>query len=268
MLRRSSPLVVLSFVAVVAACNNFDQPGAKGTPVGVVLMNARTQGTGYTTYPKINFYSVGSANFTFSNRNSDTCVVAPYDTTATTTTSPTRLGAGAFMLVAVSGDTDSLYKATTNDMSYTPSALAGIPFTPGDSVWFNIAGDIAGFPALTGQSRTAEPFTITTPTIPPVGQSMLINWSAATDLNAGMYVALLYDSKGTGTLNTQVFCDFVDDGQGTVQSYLLPALSSSSIGWVMRAQRVRSALLITNATASLGYVNVISTFDVPTPVSP
>ena len=268
MLRRSSPLVVLSFVAIVAACNNFDQPAVAGTPVGIVLMNARTQGSGYTTYPKINFYSVGSASFSFSSRNTDTCQVGPYDTTATTSNPATHLGAGAFMLFAVSGDTDSLYKATTSDMSYTPATLSGIPFNPGDSVWLNIAGDIAGFPALRGQSRTAEPFTITTPTVPPVGQPMLINWSAATDLNAGMYIALLYDSKGTGTLNTQIFCDFVDDGQGTVQSYLVPALSSSSIGWVMRAQRVRTALLLSNSTSSLGYVNVISTFDVPTPVSP
>jgi hypothetical protein len=268
MLRRSTPLLVLVFVAIVAACNNLDSPQSSGTPVAVVLMNARTLGQGYTTYPRVNFYSVGSATFTFSNRNSDTCVVAPFDSAATVTTVPTRLGAGAFMLMAVSGDTDSLYKATTSDMTYTPTALHGVPFNPGDSVWFNVAGDVAGFPPLTGSSRTAEPFTITQPTIPPVGTAMQISWTAATDLNAAMYIALIYDSKGDGTKNTQIFCDFVDDGQGTVQSYLLPALSSSSIPFVMQAQRVRSALLLTNGTGSLGYMNVISTFDVPTPVSP
>lgn len=266
MLRRSSPLLVLAFVALVAACNSIDSPGGSNTPVAVVLMNARTKGSGYTTYPRVNFYSVGHATFTFSNVNSDTCIAAPYDTT-TVPTQATRIGAGAFMLFAVSGDTDSLYKATTSDMTYTPAALSGIPFNPGDSTWFNVAGDVAGFPPLVGNALSAEPFTIVQPT-PVLGQSMQISWTPATDLNAAMYVSLLYDAHGTGQLNAQIFCDFTDDGSGTVQSYLLPALSASSIPFVMHAQRVRSALLLTNGNGALGYMNVISTFEVPTPVSP
>ncbi|MFI5231558.1 MAG: hypothetical protein ACHQSE_03490 [Gemmatimonadales bacterium] len=268
MLRRSSPLFVLAFVALVAACNNFDSPQSKGTPVGVVLMNARTLASGYTTYPKVNFYAVGSATFTFSNTNSDTCIVAPYDSTATATGLPTRIGAGALMRITVEGDTDSLYKATTTDLTYTPTTLRGFAFVPGDSVSFQIAGDGAGFPPLTGQAPTAEPFTIAAPTPPPAGQAMSISWDAASDLNAAMYISLLYDARGDGTLNTQVFCDFRDDGQGSVQAYLIPALTSSSVPFVMRAQRVRSALLLTSGTGTLGYLNVISTFEVPTPVSP
>lgn len=266
--RRSSPLLVLASVAIVGACNNFDAPQSSGTPVAVVLMNARTQGAGYTTYPKVNFYAVNGATFTFSNQNSDTCIVAPYDSTAVPANTATRIGAGALMRVVIAGDTDSLYKATTSDRTYTPANLSGIPFTPGDSVVFQVAGDVAGFPPLTGASRTAEPFTITSPTIPPAGQSMQVSWTAASDLNAAMYVSLLYDSHGTGTLNTQIFCDFNDDGLGTVKASLLPALSSSSVPFVLHAQRVRSALLLTNGTGSLGYMNVISTFEVPTPVSP
>ena len=47
---------------------------------------------------------------------------------------------------------------------------------------------------------------------------MVVQWTPATDNNAAMYVALLYNSGGGTTLNTQIFCDFHDDGQGTVQS--------------------------------------------------
>ena len=268
MLRRPAPLLALAFVAIVAACNNFDSPHGNGTPVGVVLMNARTLGTGYTTYPKVNFFAVGQAQFTFSNQNSDTCIIGPFDSSATAPTLPPRLGAGAILRMAIAGDTDTLYKAPTPDLTYTLSTLRGRSFNPGDSVSFNVAGDAAGFPPLTGSSRTAEPFTITTPTLPPLGQPMLVNWTAASDLYAGMYVSLIYDSRGTGTANTQVFCDFNDDGQGSVQASLIPALQNSSIGFVVQAQRVRSALLLTNGTGSLGYLNVISTFEVPTPVSP
>ena len=267
MLRRSSAVLVLAFVALVVACDTYGGQSGSGTPVAVVLMNARTRNTGYTTYPKVNFYSVGQATFTFSNVNSDTCVVAPYNPNAVTTITATRIGAGAFMIMAVSGDTDSLYKATTSDQTYAPAALSGISFNPGDSVWFNVAGDIAGYPPLQGSARTAESFTITTPTIPPVGLPMDINWTPATDNNAAMYISLLYNTGGGTALNTQIFCDYHDDGQGVVQANLLPALSSSAVPWVMLAQRVRSNVLTTSAGAT-GYMNVISTYEVPTPVSP
>lgn len=267
MLRRLSAPLVIAFAAIVVACNPYSSQES-ATPVGVVLMNARTKGNGYTTYPKINFYSVGSATFTFSNVASDTCVVAPYDSGAVATNTATRIGAGAFMLMSFAADTDTLRMATTSDRTYAPATLTGITFNPGDSVAFRIAGDAAGFPALTGSAMTAEPFTITTPTIPPANQPMVVNWTPANDNNAAMYISLIYNN-GTGAgLNTQIFCDFHDDGQGSVQANLIPALNASSVPWTMFAQRVRSNLLLTSATSSTGYLNIISTFEVPTPVSP
>ncbi len=268
MLRRSSPLLVLGMIAVVASCDNLaGLSGANGTPVSIVLMNARTRGTGYTTYPKVNFYTVSNAQFAFSTVVSDTCVVGAYSATSVATNNATPIGAGAFMLAAVSGDTDSLYKATTSDLTYHPTSTVGMSFNPGDSVWFDIAGDKAGFPALQAIGRTAEPYTIIRPTIPPIGQPMVVQWTPATDNNAAMYISLIYAANGSSTLNAQIFCDFHDDGQGTVQAYLLPALSASSIPFVMQAQRVRTNLLVSSGSPT-GYLNIISTFDFPTPVSP
>jgi hypothetical protein len=268
MLRRSSPLLVLGLIAVVASCDNLTGGlgGSSGSPIGIVLMNARTQGTGYTTSPVVNFYSVGSATFSFSTINSDTCVAAAYDTTSVPQTAP-PIGAGAYMIAAVSGDTDSLYEAATSDKTYRSRHTSGMPFNPGDSLFVNIAGDIAGFPAISGMAKTAEPFTIAQPVIPPVGQPMTVNWTPATDNNAAMYIALLYNKGGGTTLNAQIFCDFHDDGQGIVQASLLPALSSSSVPFVLRAQRLRTQLLSGGAT-SPDYLNIISTFEVPTPISP
>ena len=269
MLRRSSPLLVLGLITVVAACNDLTGlPGATGTPIGIVLMNARTKGVGYTTFPRVTFYSVGNATFSFSNINSDTCVSGAYDSTAVAANTAPQIGAGTYMLAAMPGDTDSLYKATTGTTkTYTSNHVSGIPFNPGDSIFFNIAGDAAGFPSLQGKARTAEPFTIARPVIPPSGQGMLVNWTPATDNNAAMYLSLLYNKGGGTALNTQIFCDFHDDGQGTVQANLLAALASSSVPFVVHAQRVRTALVL--STSSLAaYLNVISTFEVPTPVSP
>lgn len=267
MLRRSSSFLVLGMIAVVASCDNLTGLGASGNPVGIVLMNARTKGTGYTTYPRVNFYTVGQATFVFSTVNSDTCITTAYDSTAVIANTAQPIGAGAFMLAAVSADTDSLYKAATGNLTYHSNHIAGMPFNPGDSVYFNVAGDVAGFPPLTASSRTAEPFIIIRPTIPPSGQPMLVQWTPATDNNAAMYIALIYNSGGGTALNTQIFCDFHDTGTGTVQSRLLGALASSAVPFVLHAQRVRANLVVSGSTP-VAYMNIISTFEVPTPVSP
>jgi len=268
MLRRSSPFLVLGMITVVASCSNLTGLGSSsGTPVGIVLMDARTKGAGYTTYPRVNFYSVGSATFVYSTITSDSCVTSAYDSTAVLANTATQIGAGAYMIAAVSGDTDSLYKAATGDLTYHSNHIAGLPFTPGDSVFFNIAGDLAGFPQLQAYARTAEPFTIIRPTIPPSGQPMVVQWTPATDNNAAMYLALIYNSGGGTALNAQIFCDFHDAGQGTVQARLLGALASTSVPFVVRAQRVRSNLVVSQASKS-AYMNIVSTFEVPTPVSP
>jgi hypothetical protein len=272
MLRRSSSLFVLALGVIVASCNDVSGLGSGGTPIGIVLMNARTQGAGYTTYPKVNFYSVGTATFSLASQVSDTCVVAPYDTVSVPVTAA-QIGGGPFLIMSLSGNTDSLYKAASGDQTYHPATLSGVPFNPGDSITFQIAGDAAGFPQLfDASSRTAEPFTIIRPVLPPSGQNMIVSWTAATDPNAAMYLSLLYNSGGGTTLNTQVFCDFHDSdngagiAQGTVQAYLIPALESSSVPFVVHAQRLRTALILgSNVTA---YLNIISTFEVPTPVSP
>lgn len=270
--RHLPPFLVLGLGLLVTACENIAGAGS-GTPIGIVLMDARTSGSGYTTYPKVNFYSVGSATFAFATLVSDTCIVAPYNTD-TIPPNAQQIGAGAYMIMDLSGDTTSLYKAATGDQTYHPATLSGVPFNPGDTVNFQIAGDAAGFPRLSnGFSKTAEPFTIAQPATPPAGQPMTVSWTPGSDPNAAMFVSLIYNTAATGTgLNTQIFCDFHDidpitgSSVGTVQAYLMPALEASSIPFVVHAQRVRTNLVTGDFV--LGYLNIISTFEVPTPVSP
>jgi hypothetical protein len=264
MLRRSSLLLILAATSALAACNSVTGTDSGGTPIGVVLMNARTTTGGYTTAPLANFYGVSSATFVFSNVNSDTCAIESYDTTSVAVTTP-QLGAGAYVKATVSGTTDSLVKGSTGNQTYRMISAHGSVFNPGDSVTITIPGDQAGFPALTGASKTAEPFTIAYPVLPPAGQPMIISWTPATDGNAAMFVSLIY-AKGGTTLNTEIFCDFHDDGQGTVQATLIPDLRTSGVPFVLQAQRLRSNLFVNGTT--LAYLNIISTFDYPTPVSP
>ena len=54
MLRRSISLLALAGLAASGGCKALTDASSSGTPVAVVVLNARTKGTGYTTSPVVN----------------------------------------------------------------------------------------------------------------------------------------------------------------------------------------------------------------------
>ena len=268
MLRRSNLLVLSAAVVfVLTGCDALSTQATAGTPVMLVSLNARTKGAGYTTNPVSNFYSVGSASFSSANSATDSCRLGTYDPNALPAAiTATAIGGGAYVAIKVSGRSDTLRKVSVTDLTYRLSTAAGILFTPGDSITFTVPGDGNGFPAVSLQARTAEPFTLSPIVVPPAGQAMTMTWTTATDANAAMLVSLRYNNgSGTG-LNAVVFCDFKDDGSGTVSAALVAPWAASTTREVF-VQRLRTGLIqVTGAFDS--YFNMISTYDLPTPVSP
>ena len=260
-------LTAAALLAGTLGCNALTETRGAGTPVMVVLLNARTKGSGFTTSPVTNFYRVGSAAFSSATSATDSCRGASFDPNAAPVpVAASSIGGGAYVAVRVSGRTDTLRKVSTTDLTYKLSAVAGLAFTPGDTMTFVVPGDNAGFPGATLVGRTAEPFTLNPIIIPPQAQAMTLSWSAATDGDAAMLVSLRYNSgSGTG-LNAQIFCDFRDDGSGQVQPSLAALFANSSTREVA-VQRLRTALLQING-GTTSYFNMISTFELPTPVSP
>ncbi|HLA91351.1 MAG TPA: hypothetical protein VJL28_13070, partial [Gemmatimonadaceae bacterium] len=142
----------------------------------------------------------------------------------------------------------------------------GLTFTPGDSVFVTIPGDAAGFPAASFAGKTAEPFTLAPLVVPPTNQNMTVSWSAATDANAAMLLSFrFHEGSGTG-LNQQLLCDFRDDGTGSVQAALIARWVASGDRDVF-AERLRTAI-VRVPSATDAFINLVSTFDLPTPVSP
>jgi hypothetical protein len=268
MLRRSSSLLVAAAVSLaVAGCDALTSTAAGGNPVMLVYLNARTKGTGYTTNPVGNFYRVGSATFSSAASASDSCQIAPYDPNAVNPpVTAEAIGGGAYVAVNVPGHTDTLRKVSTSDLTYRLGSAAGLTFTPGDSITFVIPGDATGFPAVTVQARTSEAFVFNPIVVPPTGQAMALSWTAASDANAAMLVSLRYNNGlGTG-INNVVFCDFKDDGTGTVPPDMVAAWAASATREVF-VQRLRTSLVSVGGS-NTSYFNMISTFDIPTPVSP
>ena len=239
---------------------------SSGTPIGIMSMNARTTGTGYTTYPVLNFYSARSAVFTAAQSRTDSCSKTSYvPNSSDPNVGVSQIGAGIALAINLSGRSDTLRKVSTTNPTYTLNATAGMSFTPGDSITLSIPGDLAGYPRTTFTARTAEPYTFGAITVPTVGAALPLTWSAAADVNSAMLVMLRYASTNNGTLDTQIFCDFADDGTATVPA-ALAAFWAASTTRTFFTQRLRT--IVAQPSGTNVYFNLISTFDRPTPVSP
>ncbi len=265
MLRPALPLCICAAALSSGACSLATDTSGGGTPVAIVVLNSRAKGAAYTTSPTANFYRAQNITFSSASAATDSCVLTGYNPNGGSSTSATSIGGGAFVLVSVSGKTDSLRKSQT-DFTYRSSLASGLAFNPGDSIAITVAGDAAGFPPSTVTAKTAERFSLDPIIVPTAGQPMTVTWTAASDGNAAMLFSFRYND-GTGTdLNTQIFCDFRDDGSGVVQAANIAKWAAASQREVL-SQRLRTALIRVPITSD-AYLNVLSTFDFPTPVSP
>jgi hypothetical protein len=260
---RRVPLLAAVLALSVSAC--ISSSSQNGTPIGIITMNARTKGAGYTTSPIANFYSASSITFASAGAATDSCQQAAYSSVPGTSTAQ-ALGAGTGVAYAVSGRSDTLRKVSATNPTYLSTLPSGLAFTPGDSVTITIAGDRAGLYATSFAGKTAEPFPPSAIAVPASGQALPVTWTIPNDLNSAMIVSLRYNDGTSGAgLNAQIFCDFHDDGAGTIPANLAALWAASSQRSVFM-QRLRTVVWLDPSTSQ--YVNLISTFEQPTPVSP
>ncbi|MBM4194640.1 MAG: hypothetical protein FJ202_09725 [Gemmatimonadetes bacterium] len=260
-------LTAVAAVTLVSACDTVTSSGG-GSPIGVGGIAARAKGTGFTTAPQIAFYRVSSANFVSAAGVRDTCFDAAYSASATTgSITAAALSAGSAVLLTIGNRTDTLVRIAGGlDPTYRSSLTAGIPYTPGDSMVITIPGDRNGFPASTFRGKTAEAFTIADIQPPASGQPINATWTPSSDANSAMFITLRYVAGTTATtFNRQVACSFVDDGSGLISASVASAWSAATTR-DFTAQRVRT--ILAQVEVPLSYLNVVSTFDRPTPVSP
>ncbi|MCX5763187.1 MAG: hypothetical protein NTU67_00905 [Gemmatimonadetes bacterium] len=264
MRRLVSLFAVVLALPVLASCKGSTSADL-GSPLAMITLNARTKAGGYTTAPSANFYRAGSFVLSSAGSATDTCQTAPYPLTNYNTASV--IGAGTGVVTTIKTALDTLKRATTVDGTYS-GRLTGLSFTPGDTVNFSILGDLSGFPASTVFGKTAEAFTMSAANPPVAGQPLLLTWSPAAPL-AAMIVSLRYnDGTGVPTVaNAQILCDFVDDGAGTVPAALAARWAAGNI--TARStlfQRLRT--VVTRGSDATSFINVRSTFELPTPISP
>jgi len=265
--RRHVPLVLAAAAAILVACDN-SSTQLKSVPYGFLTFVAQKSGTAYTANAVGSFYDASGLSIPTGNAPWDSCRVQAYSSSGGTSlgTIFPSMNAGGSLQLKVGGRTDSLFPVIVGtETQYRSHFTSGIPYTPGDSVAVVVPGATGdfGFAALSFKAKTAEAYTVQDFGTPAAGSRIDLRWTPGQDLNNTMVFSFRYAGVNADTLNSQVLCQFKDDGADSVPArYATSWESASNRSWF--TSRVRTLVL----PAASGYFNFISTYDIPTPVAP
>ena len=262
--------VVLATTAIMSAglsaCNSTTSPDAGLTAIGVIVLGATSTPRGYITTPVANFYKVTGATFLNAQNHPANCGFSAFDPTFTSSfsTSGTPALAGGGIATTVSGRTDSLKVTSLKNFTYQLLTSPGIAFRPGDSVKFVIQGNANGYPAYTVTGRTAEAFTLGPIDLTKASTGIPITWSLPADTNSAMLIFLRYAPSGSATITQQISCVVRDDG-----FFQLPInisnVYANATQQTFLIQRLRTVVA---SPSGNNFINIVSTFTVPTPIAP
>ena len=194
------------------------------------------------TRPQALFYSSVSAPTLSGRGTSDICGQFQYPSPPSAE-SIEEIPAGESVTLTVQGTAYSLVPTTIGTRETYTMPEPGISYRPGDSVTVDVPGAVGGFPEMTIDGRTAEPFALG-PIGTTSGASDVMTWAPAGDDSSRMVLSMQYhdDLRPEAGLNTQVFCTFRDDGAGTIQAALLRGWTTASGERRVQAARWRSAV--------------------------
>jgi len=262
-IRRIVQLSVVLLAAAAGACLSSTAP--KSSPYGYLTVVAQKAGTGYVASTIGSFFDASGLGAP--------SVITPWDSCRAQNYAPASnvgfgevfpsVSAGAFIQVRLGARTDSIFPVVVGTETQYRARTNGIPYTPGDSVSIVVPGTASDYPAVSLRAKTAEAVVMQDFGVPAAGSNIDLQWTAAQDQNATLVVALRF-AIASDALNAQVYCQFKDDGTGTVPArYASEWAAATNRTWVVT--RVRSTVM---SVPKGGYFNFISTFDLPTPAAP
>lgn len=249
------------------ACQNSLTVGSTGSTWGFVYVDATLNSQDQPeTAPKAEFFNANISAVPNATLKNDSCNDVAYSTPGEVT-GVTFMDAGDQVTLQLGGQTITLPRVSTADGSIYNLASGGtISYQPGDSVIVTVPGAVGGFPAGVVRGKTAEDFTFDPVTVPVGTHPIQLRWSRADDFNSVMIVELRYAPATTGgVISREVLCTFVDDGVDSIpydayQHWADPTNTSTEVA----ATRLRTSF----QSVTDGILEVISTYQVPTPPTP
>lgn len=257
---------VLSFLGwtlALSACESSLTVPRNEMTWGFIQTSALAAGGGtYTTSPTGQFFRGALNSIPDARVKPDTCISLA--NTAPGPLNVTYLDAGASITAQFGSRTDTIPRVSSaSRTAYEVSAPKS--YQPGDSLIVRIPGAAGGFPAAEIRAKTAERLTIDSLTIKPQPAATQLRWGASSDQNSALLVEFRYSTSGGTTFNQLVRCAFVDDGADSVRYEVLqPWIAANAAARNVTYTRLRTTI---NGIVG-GFLEVISTFQVPTPSAP
>jgi hypothetical protein len=258
----SRVFAVLAATFLVVGCEStLDVPSNEQT-WGFIQTGALASAGAYVTNPNGQFFVGTLSSIPDSRVRPDSCIELTI--TPQNPLQVTFLDAGSSITTQYGTRTDTLPRVSTSSGTLYEKS-SPVPFRPGDSLIVRIPGANGGFPASEIRARTAEAFTLDSLIVKASPAATQIRWTPATDPNSSLLVEFRYSSTGGTNFNQLIRCAFVDDGADSVLFRVIQPWAGQNPS----ARNVTYTRLRTNIVQIVGgFLEVISTFAVPTPSSP
>ena len=220
---RKSLFAVAALMFTMAGCKGSLEDIPKSVAVGVVTVALADAPNGiHNTSPTAYFVDASNVNLPNSAVSADTCAQLPFPGVSTPTPLP-QLDAGTPVIFATPTDTVQL-TPTAPDVNgyvfYRPPAHDSIAVRPGLTSRVTIPGSSNGYHAFDYQFTNADSLAIEPiDATPDSTGDLTLTWNPQVGKTASVVVELEWASTGS-TPNTQIFCQFTDNGSHAVEKRL------------------------------------------------
>jgi hypothetical protein len=215
-------LAPAALLITIAACKSLD-PIPTSVPLGVVTLGmSDAPGGVHMTSPAAYFVDASNVSIPNSAISADTCAQLPYPGTASTAPL-SQIDAGTPVIVATTTDTAQLTPQPADTNGYIFYRLPGhdsISVRPGSTSRVTIPGASSGFDPfnvtfVNADSLVLQPINATADST----RDLTLNWNPQNGQTASVVVQLIF-ATGGGAANSQIFCQFTDNGSHAVEARL------------------------------------------------
>lgn len=220
---RKSLFAVAALLFTMAGCKGSLESIPKSVAVGIVTVALADAPNGiHNTSPTAYFVDASNVNLPNSAVSADTCAELPFPGINTPTPLP-QLDAGTPVVFATPNDTAQLTPGTPDAngyIFYRPPANDSIAVRPGLTSRVTIPGASNGYHAFDYEFTNADSLALDAIDASPDSTGDLtLMWNPQLGKTASVVVQLEWATSGS-TPNTQIFCQFTDNGSHAVEKRL------------------------------------------------
>lgn len=221
-MKRTS-FVVAALLFTIAGCKSDFGSIPSSVPLGVVTIAMADASSGvHTTSPVAYFVDAVNVSIPNSGTSADTCAQLAYPG-VNTPAALAQINAGAPVTVATTTDTAQLTPQAPDINGYVFYRMAAndsITVRPGSTSRVIVPGASNGYHAFNSTFVNADSLVVQ-----PIDATkdstgdLTIHWNQQVGPRASVVLQLLF-SNGGGSPNTQIFCQFTDNGSHAVEARL------------------------------------------------